>query len=447
MKKVAIASFVVVLVLISSCFTIRVSAQNKINHKIEVLNKNGFNVTYNSHNLPAKIVGNGEMQIVDAQKALVYLVSKQADESEMKETIENLIDIFDSPTKQKALEGTTFSYSFELNIITSKLDLNITLAKLSIILMDKLASSQDNHSSKTILKLINNQDIRININEEGRYKLKDISLGSDGVLISLRDVNGDKNSLNIGLFKIIGEESENLVFEEIRAFYNEKDKNIDSKLTISSIVLSDHSTKIKMNDILFYSNHIYANEMLRSTNRVSFGEFMLNQNYLSSDVRQNIDLKETHIEFFVDKIPYKKYKNLMKAVEEYDDEIFSEVFEDFFLEFSKNQSTIVSKAEAANYVVDDSKIFEKLKYEAVFDLNKNFSMNKLENLKDIFEKVDIKIDLDKNSAQKITKFMRDIEDISFVDSGDLELKRLRIELKDGLYINGKKILKLEELNF
>jgi hypothetical protein len=43
------------------------------------------------------------------------------------------------------------------------------------------------------------------------FTLDDIAFSNSGSLISLRGINGDKNSLNIALFKIIGANNESFV--------------------------------------------------------------------------------------------------------------------------------------------------------------------------------------------------------------------------------------------
>ncbi len=58
-----------------------------------------------------KIRKDGEIQVIDAIKALDFIV-KNIEESQAKEVFVEFLNIFDSQSKQLALEGTKFDYDF-----------------------------------------------------------------------------------------------------------------------------------------------------------------------------------------------------------------------------------------------------------------------------------------------------------------------------------------------
>ena len=94
MKKLLIG-FVVLIVAGAIFFTINRSVDKAVNLKIEELNQNGFSITQNNSNLPMKIRKDGEIQVIDAIKALDFIV-KNIEESQAKEVFVEFLNIFDS---------------------------------------------------------------------------------------------------------------------------------------------------------------------------------------------------------------------------------------------------------------------------------------------------------------------------------------------------------------
>lgn len=447
MKKWLIGLFTVILVLIAICFTIKTSITKELSLKVEELNKNGFSVTTNSSNLPMKVKATGEVQIIDALKALEY-ISKNINESELKDILKELGEIFDDTTKQKALEGTKFDYDFTINVFSKKLDLNIYLSQLSTIFMQELENSDDN-LLKEILNLVKEKAIHLNIDENQNYVLSDISFGNDGSLVSLRAITGDKTSLNIGLFKIVGKKNDSFIIEDIKSFYSEKEKSIDAKLSFGNIALNDETMDFKIKNLYFDTNAKRVNELSNTKDKISFDELILNRNDATTlmEGSQKIDLKNSQITFELDNLPYKKYKEMLKLLDSDDDELFLKVFDEFIKELVKSDLKISSKGEAENYTFDGEKLFEKVRFDANLKINKNLSLADVGNLKDILEKIDIKIDLDKTSADKLIAPLKEGLGLNYKNIENDELKRFEITLKDGFYVNDIKLLDEKELSF
>ena len=64
-----------------------------------------------------------------------------------------------------------------------------------------------------------------------------------------------------------------------------------------------------------------------------------------------------------------------------------------------------------------------------------------------FEKIDIKIDLDKVSADKLILPLKESLGLNYKDIANDDLKRFEISLKDGIYINDIKLLEEKDLKF
>ena len=232
MKKLLIG-FVVLIVAGAIFFTINRSVDKAVNLKIEELNQNGFSITQNNSNLPMKIRKDGEIQVIDAIKALDF-ISKNIEESQAKELFVEFLNIFDSQSKQLALEGTKFDYDFSLNIFTKEMNADLYLKELSVVLQNELENSED-EASKELLSILKQKAIHLKVDDKMNFTLDDIAFSNSGSLISLRGINGDKNSLNIALFKIIGANNESFVLEDMKSYYKEIEKNIDNKFSVSNL--------------------------------------------------------------------------------------------------------------------------------------------------------------------------------------------------------------------
>ena len=156
MKKIVLGLAVLVAIVIAVCFTLRSTANSKIEAKIEELKNNGFNVTYNKKDVLLKIEAEGKIEVAYAQKALDYVISLQ-EQGELKKSLEKAIKLFDKRDIDSALEGLSVDYDFKVNILNKKLDLNLYLTKLSNSLMQELLSNQDNKSTNTLENMLKNR--------------------------------------------------------------------------------------------------------------------------------------------------------------------------------------------------------------------------------------------------------------------------------------------------
>lgn len=446
MKKLLIG-FVVLIVAGAIFFTINRSVDKAVNLKIEELNQNGFSITQNNSNLPMKIRKDGEIQVIDAIKALDFIV-KNIEESQAKEVFVEFLNIFDSQSKQLALEGTKFDYDFSLNIFTKEMKADLYLKELSVVLQNELENSED-EASKELLSILKQKAIHLKVDDKMNFTLDDIAFSNSGSLISLRGINGDKNSLNIALFKIIGANNESFVLEDMKSYYKEIEKNIDTKFSVSNLSLESEFVKMGIKNILFDGSSKNINDKVSTKDKISFDEFSFISNDVQSLINGSniINVKNSEINFSLDNLPYKQYKELMKVIDSEDEDIFSKAFDSFFEELVKSDVKVSSSGVSSSFSQNSEKIFEKLRYEANLSLNKNMKPALVTGLNDIFEKIDIKIDLDKVSADKLILPLKESLGLNYKDIANDDLKRFEISLKDGIYINDIKLLEEKDLKF
>ena len=159
MKKVLIGVVAALLIVAAICFGVKSSINKEVSIKIDELNKNGFSITQNNSNLPMKIRKDGQIEIVDAIKAIDF-VTTNISESQAKELFVELLNIFDSQSKQLALEGTKFDYDFSLNIFTKEMKADLCLKELSVVLQNELENSED-EASKELLSILKQKAIHL----------------------------------------------------------------------------------------------------------------------------------------------------------------------------------------------------------------------------------------------------------------------------------------------
>ena len=164
MKKVVLALVALVAIVIAVCFTLRSSANSKIEAKIEMLKNNGFNVTYNKKDVPFKIEANGNIEVAYSQKVLDYVVSIQ-EEGDFKKNFQKVIKLFDKKDIDLAVEGLSFDYDLKVNVLNKKLDLNLYLTKFSNSLMQELLASKEDKSSEILGNMLKNRDFQIRFDE------------------------------------------------------------------------------------------------------------------------------------------------------------------------------------------------------------------------------------------------------------------------------------------
>lgn len=457
MKKVILGVVILIIIIATVCFAFRFTVNSKIEAKIEELNKNGFIVKNEQISQNYKTKGIGQIQIIYPDKVAAYLFDKVEDE-DLKKSLQKQYSLLNRATKESFFDGVTFDYDFTINNLTSNLDLNIYLSKLSTKTAYKLAqtysyysTTQDKNWFDTLLK---DKKLHLNIDEKGNYKLTDIDfvIPNKG-FFTIRGVNGNKNKINVPLLKIsdIYEDTYskgNLIVDNININYDSKQNKKSSKITIENLEFLDYKNAFKVKNLLIDSDSLKDELNISTKSKISFDEFILEKidAYLLKN-SEIANLKKTSFDITFDKIPFKEYEQLLDSLSA-DKKDFLKEYENFVKALSKNGISISSSGEAFDYTISDNKYFNTLKYNLSLSLNKSIPLLKdIKSLKDIFEVAKFTVDMDNefatNSAKKLSK---ESAELTFVDTQDANIKRFEGELKnDGIYINNTKVFDEKDL--
>ncbi|MDX3960118.1 hypothetical protein Q6A78_06815, partial [Aliarcobacter skirrowii] len=136
MKKIVLILIVVVAVLATFSFIVKSSVNSEIKSKVEEIRASGFDVSYNERFSIFSIKADGEVKITNPKEALNYIVSLQEYE-EQRENLQRVLESFDEYLMSQIFEGMVYEYDLNFYLLTSDLDLNIYLTKLSTILMQE----------------------------------------------------------------------------------------------------------------------------------------------------------------------------------------------------------------------------------------------------------------------------------------------------------------------
>lgn len=458
MKKIIVLGVVVFLIIASVCFGLRSSVNNKIESKIQELNKNGFVVKHEQSFENFKTKGTGQIEVVYPQKVASYLINKIEDEN-LKKSLEKQFSLFDRITKDELFEGVTFDYDYTINNFSSTLDLNIYLTKISTKASYNMAQTyaySTNPQEKYWLEsLLKDKKIHLNIDENGNFKLADLSfVVPNESFFTLREISGNKNFLKIGLFKVSDTyldtyTKSNLIVDNITMNYDLNQNKKSSKISVENIEYKSYENKFRTKNIVIDSNSLQDELNISSNSKFSFDEVVVEK--LDTITYKNMkmaDLKKTSFEIAFDKIPFKKYEEMINSLSLENKTDFMKQYDEFIKALSSNGISITSKGEANNYNISDKTYFDVLKYDLALSLNKNIpAIQDIKSINDIFSVAKVTFDVDNKSALELTKDLNKKDSvITLIDTVDNNLKRLEAELKsDGLYINGVKVLEEKDL--
>ena len=185
---------------------------------------------------------------------------------------------------------------------------------------------------------------------------------------------------------------------------------------------------------------------ISGNSKISFDELNIvkdNKLYLPNSSK-NIGLNKTSLDIAFDKIPYKKYEEMLSSISDKD---FLQKYDDFMKAVSQNGFQMTINGASNNFKIDENKYFNTLKFNSTFKMNQKFdSMNNIKSIKDIFEVAKATLDIDADSVKSLSSLLKD-DEFKAIDIENNQ-KRFEIELKDdGLYFNSKKFLDQKDLEF
>lgn len=452
MKKIFLGLAIVIIVIGAICLGLRSAVNSKIQSKVEELNKNGFLVSHEHSFDHYQTIGKGKIEIIYPDKVASYLFSKIEDE-DTKKSLEKQYNLLDRATKDRVFEGITFDYNFVMNNISSKLDLDLYLTNLSQRTMYKLEQTYSYAPQTNWLKpLLENKKIHLNIDENKNFKLDDINITiPNDSFITIRGVYGTQNNIKVALLKIADVYDDSytkgsLLIDNLAFDYSSQKEKKSSKLDIENLEFMDYTNVVSIKNLILDSQSLQDKDNISGNSKISFDELNIvkdNKLYLTSSSK-NIGLNKTSLDIAFDKIPYKKYEEMLSSISDKD---FLQKYDDFMKAVSQNGFQMTINGVSNNFKIDENKYFNTLKFNSTFKMNQKFdSMNNIKSIKDIFEVAKATLDIDADSVKSLSSLLKD-EEFKAIDIENNQ-KRFEIELKDdGLYFNSKKFLDQKDLEF
>lgn len=439
MKKKFLIVVVFLAIIAAVLFAFQSKINNEINSKIDELNNNGFIVKHQQLTNYINTSAKGEIEVVYPDKVASWIFNGIKDE-ELKKAIEEQYNLLAPNDKELLFSGTKFDYDFVFENLTSKINTNIYLTQLSKIAMNNLAQETDKPSSKWLLDFLKDKKLQVSINEKKEYKVADIDtiIPDENIIITIRGFQGNEKNLTINSFKISDMNMENrglLLLNEIAINY-EKDTNKESSKTlIKNIEFQEKDNIFNIKNLVINSSYQKDEVNINTKSELGFDE-VTTKNFN----QEAVNLKNTLLTFNINNLPIKKLDEIALYLKD-------QKYEDYLKSLAQSGMVIESSGNASNYVINQQKILDTLKFNLTFKLNKNMVENEPKDVTDIFEDAKLTLDLDAPTAQNV-KGLLDLKqnsNISFIDV-DNNLKRFEAVLKnDGLYVNNQKVLEKNEL--
>lgn len=439
MKKKFLIVVVFLAIIAAVLFAFQSKINNEINSKIDELNNNGFIVKHQQSTNYINTSAKGEIEVVYPDKVASWIFNGIKDE-ELKKAIEEQYNLLAPNDKELLFSGTKFDYDFIFENLTSKINTNIYLTQLSKIAMNNLAQETDKPSSKWLLDFLKDKKLQVSINEKKEYKVADIDtiIPDENIIITIRGFQGNEKNLTINSFKISDMNMENrglLLLNEITINY-EKDTNKESSKTlIKNIEFQEKDNIFNIKNLVINSSYQKDEVNINTKSELGFDE-VTTKNFN----QEAVNLKNTLLTFNINNLPIKKLDEIALYLKD-------QKYEDYLKSLAQSGMVIESSGNASNYVINQQKILDTLKFNLTFKLNKNMVENEPKDVTDIFEDAKLTLDLDAPTAQNV-KGLLDLKQNSNISFIDIEnnLKRFEAVLKnDGLYVNNQKVLEKNEL--
>lgn len=439
MKKKILIIVVLLAIIAVVLFAYQSKINNEINSKIDELNNNGFIVKHQQSTNYINTSAKGEIEVAYPDKVAFWIFNGVKDE-ELKKAIEEQYNSLAPNDKELLFSGIKFDYDFVLENLTSKVNTNIYLTQLSKIAMNNLAQETDNQSSKWLLDFLKDKKLQVSVNEKKEYKVADIDtiIPDENIIITIRGFQGNEKNLTINSFKISDMNMDNrglLLINEIAINYEKEANKESSKTLIKNIEFQEKNNIFNIKNLVINSNYEKDEININTKSELGFEELTT-----KSFDQEAVNLKNTSLSFNINTLPIKKLDEIALYLKD-------QKYEEYLKSLAQSGMVIESSGNASNYVINQQKILDTLKFNLSFKLNKNMVENEPKDLTDIFEDAKLTVDLDALTAQN-AKALLDLKqnsNISFLDV-DNNLKRFEAVLKnDGLYINNQRILEKNEL--
>ncbi len=438
MKKIVGLLIVFLLVIGGGLFWYQSKINEQINTKINELNSNGFLVKHTQSTNYIKTTANGDMEIIEPDKVISYMLSN-VENQDLKKSMQIQYESLSLADKEVLFEGVKFDYDFVFENFNGKLNSNIYLTTLSKKAMYNLSSSTNDESSKWLLDFLKNKKLQVSLNEKKEYKLADIdTVIPNEVFITIKNFTGNNHNFAISEFKISDARpnlKDSLIINNINVDYDITPNKQTSNAKIGIIEYQGEFEFFKITNLVTMSDYEKMFKHANSQSEISFDEVLVkvyNQ--------ETMNLKNSSLKLSIGSLPALNMEEFTKYLQTQD-------FSEYLNALTQNGTTLSCSGNASNYVINSQRMFDTLKFDLAFSVNKNGSILEAKNVNDIFDSAKLTLDLDADAALNVKNLLsiKDGFNVDFVDSTD-NLKRFEATLKnDGIYINDKKIVNENEL--
>lgn len=440
MKKITWGIVAVLVLVLALVIGFKVKVDNLISSKINELNENGFLVKHQQSTNYLKTNGKGDVEVVYPDKVASYLFSNMKNQ-EIKDVLQKKYNLLESSEKELFFEGIKFDYDFVVDNITTDVNVNVSLTNLSKKVMYNLNQDIYNQTSRWLLEFLNDKKLKVSFDRFGQFKLADIdTVIPNEVFITVRGLEGSSKNLRIPLLKLSNTDSSKnglIQLNNTNIDYESTQNKEVSKSTIENISIYDLNDTLNIRNLVVNSVYEKDETNIKANSEISFDEVIV-KNYDEVE----LSMKNSSLTFDVSNLPIKKLDEITYYLE-------NEKYDEYIKAIAQSGIKIQSFGKASKYEYKSQKLFETLKYELSLGLNKNATIDEPKGIKDIFESIKLIVDLDDDSAlivKNLINFQLQSDSFDFVNSPE-NLKRFEAELKDGVYVNGKKVLEEQDLLF
>lgn len=437
MKKVIIASAIIVGGSFAGLYVLNNKIDNEIQKEIKNLNDNGFTVKNQQSTNYITTSMKGDLEITSVDKAFKYLVDK-SDNEDLKKQLMLQYSALDEMMKEQIFEGVTFAYDTNIKNIFGTFESTVSLKSLSKKAMYEVNQNASLPENKWLLDFLKNGDLQVKANEKGEYSVKDInSTIPDSGIIKILGWSGKGFSSKINEIKIADAKNEKENFFQLTNFnsdYFKDEKNENSKTTIDTIVFQDISSSVAFNlkNLVIDSKYQKDTVNVTSQSEINFDEVVFKQFGM-----ETLNLKKSKLSTKIFNLPIKTVENIMKYAESKNVQA-----EKMIEEIINSNAVLEVSGNASNYTVQGQKFFETLEFSGEAKLNKNLLTSQTKEISDILEKGKLTVLLDEQAALMAQSLLDPAQSLGITAVNDKNnLKKYEFEVKkDGLYLNGKNIM-------
>lgn len=432
MKKIILASVLVVGGSFGGLYVLNNQINTAIQNEIKELNENGFTVKNQQSTNYITTSMKGDLEITSPDKAFKYLIEKN-DNEEFRRNAMLQYSTLDEMMKEQLFEGVTFAYDTNIKNLFGTFESTVSLKSLSKKAMYEVNQNASLPENKWLLDFLKNGDLQLKINEKKEYVVKNIdTVIPNAAFIKVNGWNGQGFNSKIAEIKISDAQNKSGGFFQIlnvKVDYLKDEKNENSKSTIESIKFQDTDMSFSLKTLIVDSKNEKGAETLTSQSEISFDEVVMKKYGMDE-----LNLGKSKISSKLSNLPIKTIDNILKYAETQNVEKILEeaVNSNALLEFSGN---------ASNYTAQGQKLFETLEFSGEAKVNKGILTSASKEIYDILEKGKLTVLLDEQAALMAQSLLDPTQSLGISAMDEKNLKKYAFEVKkDGLYLNSKNIM-------